>query len=268
MKSIFLLLIVLLVMGFSSTLFCQQAEEPHGEVPTYTIYRTTHTIQVDGRIDEPDWEQAPSVRFCFPWDEVQEEGMQETVARMLWDDTRLYIIYECDDPYLDSQVTEHDGPVYDEDAVEVFLTPNPDDLGSYYGFEMNIKGTVLDYIAGGAGNAWQGEDVLIATTFDGTLNDHADVDRSWILEMAIPFANFRELGGDAPPQDGEMWRLNLNRCKGYRGQFSLWSDTHTSKPSFHQPEYFGQVFFSTAPVSSGTAVESESWSQVKSDFLE
>jgi len=92
------------------------------------------------------------------------------------------------------------------------------------------------------------EGVVIATTHDGTLNDHSDIDQSWILEIAIPLANFRHLGGQIPPQDGDQWRAGLNRTKGYRGQFGLWSDTGTLKADFHRATQFGILTFSTTSV--------------------
>lgn len=88
----------------------------------------------------------------------------------------------------------------------------------------------------------------IATTFNGTLNDHSDTDKGWILEIAIPFDNYRHLGGNIPPADGDLWRLNLNRTRGDKGQFGMWSDSHASKPSFHHSAYFGKAYFSMKEV--------------------
>ena len=192
----------------------------------------------------------------MPWSDLEKEEPQSTTARLLWDDDNLYIIYECVDPYLHSEVTEHDGAVYQEDAVEIFATPNMDVPGNYYGYEMNINGTLLDYIAFRGGKertkaihpSWQNEGVVIATTYDGTLNDHSDTDQSWILEISIPHDNFRHLGGQIPPQNGDQWRAGLNRTKGYQGQFGLWSDTGTPQADFHRATRFGILTFSDAVV--------------------
>ena len=140
--------------------------------------------------------------------------------------------------------------------MEIFATPNMAVPGNYYGYEMNINGTLLDYIAFRGGkertkaihSSWQSEGVVIATTYDGTLNDHSDTDQSWILEIAIPHDNFRHLGGQIPPQDGDQWRAGLNRTKGYQGQFGLWSDTGTPQADFHRANRFGTLVFSAAIV--------------------
>ena len=156
------------------------------ELPTYQVLRTNEGIQVDGRLAEADWQRAAPIAFVMPWSDLEKEAPQSTTARLLWDDDNLYIIYECVDPYLDAEVTAHDGPVYQEDAVEIFATPNAAVPGNYYGYEMNINGTLLDYIAFRGGKertkaihpSWQSEGVVIATTYEGTLNDHSDTDQS------------------------------------------------------------------------------------------
>lgn len=234
----------------------QRVQDPPAEVPSCTVLKASGPIVVDGLLNESDWQQAPTIEFAFPWDDVTAVPAQSTVARMLWDEENLYIIYECVDPYLDSEVTEKDGPVYEEDAVEIFVTPNADDVSAYFGYEMNINGALLDYMAFKGGEErtenihfeWENEGVQIATTHKGTLNDHSDTDEGWILEIAIPMDNFRHLGGTIPPQDGDLWRLNLNRTKGDKGQFSMWSDSHTPVADFHRSLYFGKATFSTKVV--------------------
>ena len=232
--------------------FSERAQDPPTQVPTCQIMRASGPITVDGKADDPAWKKAELIEFIFPWSRIDKgERAQSTVARMLWDDDNLYIVYSCDDPYLDSKVTAHDGPVYEEDAVEIFATPNPDALSAYFGYEMNITPALLDYIAFEAGEeqtkdiqfSWESEGVQLATTYDGTLNDHSDIDVGWILEIAIPFENFRHLGGRIPPREGDLWRLNLNRTKGDRGRFSQWSDTRAENAAFHHSAYFGKAYF-------------------------
>lgn len=247
---------IALVLAAACGAVSQRAQDPPAEVPSYTIMQASGAITVDGVMNEADWQQAPTIDFIFPWDDVSRKPPQSTVARMLWDRQNLYIIYQCVDPYLDSEVTEKDGPVYEEDAVEIFATPNPDNLNAYFGYEMNINGALLDYMAFDAGVKrtenihfeWENEGVQIATTYEGTLNDHSDRDQGWILEMAIPFDNFRHLGAQIPPRDDDLWRLNLNRTKGDKGQFSMWSDSHAPEASFHHSAYFGKATFTTRKV--------------------
>ncbi len=245
------------VPGGSPQMVSSRVQDPPAEVPSYVIPRREGPVVIDGLADDEAWAAAEPIHFIFPWDDVSQANAQTTVARMLYDDDALYIIYDCVDPYLHSEVTERDGPVYNEDAVEIFVAPNADDISTYFGFEMNILGTLLDYVAydGGVERTpsesirfqWRSEGVDIATTYEGTLNDHSDIDEGWVLEIRIPFDNFRHYGARIPPQPGDMWRLNLNRTAGYKGQFSLWSDTHAPRPSFHHSALFGKAYFSHRP---------------------
>ena len=68
------------------------------ELPTYQVLRTNEGIQVDGRLDEADWQNAAPIAFVMPWSDLEKEQPQSTTARLLWDDDNLYIIYECVDP--------------------------------------------------------------------------------------------------------------------------------------------------------------------------
>jgi hypothetical protein len=43
-------------------------------------------------------------------------------------------------------------------------------------------------------------------------------------------------------------RAGLNRNAGHGGQFGLWSDILTAKPSFHHAAYFGELTFSDVVV--------------------
>ena len=42
-------------------------------------------------------------------------------------------------------VTERDGPVSNDDCVEVFIAPDPEQVKSYFNFEINCGGTMLLY---------------------------------------------------------------------------------------------------------------------------
>ena len=96
----------------------ERVQAPPEEIPSYTIKRVNQGIEIDGVVDEVDWERTAPIYFIAPWSDPKKDGRQGTVARMLWDEENLYISYVCDDPYMDAEVTEPDGPVYEEDAVE------------------------------------------------------------------------------------------------------------------------------------------------------
>ncbi len=219
--------------------------------PGYTIYRAGTPITVDGRLDEPAWVAAPDVgAFVFPW---YIDGKQEqTVAKMLWDDTHLYVSYICEDAHIWADHTLRNSDVYDDDCVEVFTAPDPDRPHVYFNIEMNVLSIFLDrFNPKGAGEVvdtgWRAKGLQVSTFIAGTLNDDADTDSYWVLEAAIPFENFAGVAKHTPPAPGDVWNLNLNRLGGKtNAQFSQWRPSRTPEPQFHAPDDFGRVVFSDA----------------------
>ncbi|NER36075.1 MAG: hypothetical protein F6J93_19170 [Oscillatoria sp. SIO1A7] len=218
--------------------------------PSYSILRTNSPMVIDGKLDEPAWTAAPDVgAFKFPW---WEEGKKEqTVAKMLWDDDRLYVFFIVEDAHIWAEQTERDSAVFKDDCVEVFVAPNPEKPLSYFNIEMNVREAFLDQFhpqgPQSSTSEWNGRGIQIATSIVGTLNDDSDTDKYWILEAAIPFSNFANIAQNTPPKPGEIWHLNLNRLGGKTNrQFSQWSPSQTPKPQFHAPQDFGRVTFSAA----------------------
>ncbi len=107
------------------------------DLPSYDIQRTAETIAIDGKLDEAVWKKAKPVGdFHFNWWTSGEK--EKTVAKVLWDDTNLYVGYYCYDKHISANVTRRHGPVSRDDCVEVFVSPNPDKVRNYYGFELNV----------------------------------------------------------------------------------------------------------------------------------
>jgi hypothetical protein len=233
------------------------------DLPEHTIRQTPSAIVVDGHLDEASWQGAiPVAHFVFPW---YESGAKETTqARLLWDRTHLYVAFVAQDEHISAFHEERDESVSRDDCLEVFVAPDPGDVSKYFNFEFNALGTVLDRSPrDGRSKEWNAPGLQVAVKIDGTLNDDSDLDRQWVVELAIPFEVFADYAPRVPPIDGDEWRLNLYRAGGQvDAQYSAWSNTETSTPSFHVPERFGIVRFSEELVLS-TAAPVISWAQVK-----
>ncbi len=228
---------------FLSSLVCGADDRP-----SYTIHHTPCPITIDGRLSEAAWAAVPSVGpFKFSWHTRGEQ--EQTTARLLWDDEYLYVSYVCDDAHISAEFTERDEPVYRDDCVELFTAPNPNRPLDYFNFEMNVRAALLDQHHpegrfSGLKDEWNSSGVKVAARIAGTLNEDRDRDCYWVLEAAIPWSNFAGVAESLPPQPGDVWRLNLNRCGGKTNeQYSQWSSSATPKPDFHVPERFGQVVF-------------------------
>jgi hypothetical protein len=217
------------------------------DLPETTAQWTAARIDIDGELREPAWQQAPAVELIFPW-ESQKGAKQKTRVRILWDDKNLYLGYECEDADITAHYEKRDDPTYNDDAVEAFINPRPEQTDVYFGFEMNARAVMYDYVFFQTRYLFKRlnlEGLMLATKLDGTLNARGDRDKGWSLEVAIPFAELAPLAPNAPPKPGERWTMNLNRWDGVAPErrLSMWSNSQMERPSPHAPKRFGVVRF-------------------------
>lgn len=196
---------------------------------------------IDGHL-EPAWHNAVVVdNFSAPW---HESGpLEETVARLAWDDHALYVVIGGVDANVSAVHSNRDDPVSRDDCVEIFFAPDADSLQHYFHFEFNALGTIFDRSPRNGGSSdWDAAGVRVAVNVAGTLNDSSDTDRGWLAEIAVPFADLAPYA--TVPVPGQRWRLNLYRIgDDSNRQYRAWSDTRTERPQFHIADRFGVVRF-------------------------
>ncbi len=235
------------------------------EVPTYVIHRARSKITIDGRVDEEDWKNSKGAGdFVFGLLEKKTGQEEQTVFKILWDDEYLYFSYVCEDRSLLSIHNDRDGRIYEDDSVEVYITPNIKKPDRHFAFYSNAHAALYDEKFDRNGKriqkknfgrtkknarelSWDSQGVKVAVTIDGTLNNHEDTDRSWSTEMAIPFENFSDASIRLPPRPNDIWKLNPNRhayMPDGSCHYSQWADTLAKTGSFWGPELFGKVIFS------------------------
>jgi hypothetical protein len=217
------------------------------EVKSYRCPKVADPPTIDGRLDDAAWKLAPPVRLVLS--ETGSPAAKKTIARMCWDDSCLYVSFDCEDEDIWGTYTQRDDPVYNEEVVEVFASPACD-LKHY--FELNVSprnvvfdSHVFDPVAGHPSapttSLWNCEGLRTAVCVDGTLDCRTDTDKRWSAELAIPFAGL----GTSTPKPGQRWRLNLYRIdlSPKPVEFQAWSPTLVTPAAFHIPERFGTVFF-------------------------
>ena len=215
-------------------------------VPRYQVKRAATAITIDGKLDDAAWAAAPAVTLQFLW-ESQTGPKQMTRVRLLWDAQALYVGFDADDTDITAQYQQRDDPTYRDDAVEIFINPNPQQEVVYYGFEMNARGVLYDYLNYNSRTLFKRFDatgVKIAISLRGSLNVRTDVDSGWSLEAMIPWPNFEELSR-RPPVAGTVWKANFNRWDGVEPnrRMSIWSDPQNNESWPHVPSRFGEIVF-------------------------
>ena len=117
----------------------------------------------------------------------------KTRAKMLWDDSYLYIGAELEEPHVWATLVKRDTVICRDNDFEVFLDPDGDSH-EYYEFEMNALNTVWDLLlkkpyrdGGPPVDSWNIDGLVTAVHIDGTLNDPRDIDQGWSVEIAFPW---------------------------------------------------------------------------------
>jgi hypothetical protein len=216
-------------------------------IPRYDVKRASSPVTIDGKLDDAAWAGAsPAVTLQFLWDS-QTGAKQETRARVVWDAQAFYVGFDADDADITARFEQRDDPTYMDDAVEIFINPDPKQEALYYGFEMNARGVLYDYLNYNSRTLFKRYDatgVKIGVSLRGTLNNSTDTDKGWSLEAAIPWANFEELSR-RPPVAGTVWKANFNRWDGVRPnrRMSIWSDPQNAESWPHVPSRFGELAF-------------------------
>jgi hypothetical protein len=250
MKKVMLFLLAAALFTLPLTVSTSPEGVPKAALAThhYTIKRTPSPINVDGKLDEPVWKKAEPIKLRV---KNGQEPKQATTAWIVWNDQYIYVAWKCVDTHIWATLKQRDEPLYNEEVVEVFIDPSGD-KDNYLELEVNPLGALWDGYILNRGQtitgilAWNSFEIKWAVFVEGTVNNPADKDTGWSVELALPLKDIYNAPHN-PPRDGDLWRLNLYRIDrpegaGDPGEGSAWSPV--SGRTFHDPDRFGEVIFS------------------------
>ncbi len=169
---------------------------------------------------------------------------QRTTVSATWDDVALTVVFSGDDDVVRATLLEHDAPLWQEDAVEIFLAPSG--VGEYFELEVNPLGTTFDARIVSPDGTRATMRAELDWTCDGLF---AAIQRRSMeggpsrfdVVIRIPFASL-----ECPtPRPGESWRGNLFRIDRHEGgdEFTAWCPTMKTPPDFHVVAAFGVIRF-------------------------
>jgi len=161
---------------------------------------------------------------------------QATKVTLARDSARLRLRFECGDAHPWATITRRDGPLYQEEVVEVFLDPFGD-LECYFEIEVNPLNAVLDLMLRRVKRGWRKE---FSWNCESLETSTSIAEPCWIADLAIPFAALVP----TPPGAGSVWRANflrIDRPPGSPRELSAWSPT--MEKTFHVPSRFGFLEF-------------------------
>ena len=213
---------------------------------TYQCRKTAEIMLVDGLAKEAMWKNLTPVSFVSNTNELLKASSWFKAA---WDNDYLYFYFWMDDKDLTGKMTERDAHLWNEEVMEIFLNAdcNPK---TYYEFEWNPLNTLLDLYVLNPGRSrevirqwwsWDCRGIKSAVKLEGTLNNNADLDKGWALEVAIPFTEIQSAPNN-PPLPGDVWKFDLTRREGTEEKGDLQKSSWLP-PSCHFPLSYGTLIF-------------------------
>lgn len=167
-----------------------------------------------------------------------------TSAAAYYDAEALTFVFSASDDHIVARYFGHDEPLWEHDAVEVFLAPER--LTEYFELEVNPLGTTFDARIESPDGHRGTMRTELGWTCDGlfaAVRREVESSGAMTLETAIrvPFAS---VGG--APAAGAEWRANLFRIDRHPAagdEFTAWQPTMKTPADFHVPSAFGVLRF-------------------------
>jgi hypothetical protein len=250
---------VLLMMFFFVPLSLAEDQMVTRDISFLSIPYTDVPPVLDGDLSDDCWQQAAKVNdFVLTAGEVGDEPQQPTYCRLLYDDSHLYISFQCKEADMENikaacERFDDEDILYD-DRVEVFLDLNHDHR-FYYEMAVNPAGVQFDQ---SGYNRLHGSKTC---DFNPGWNARwraktALAENEWFAEIAIDLTTF----GIDILIPGMTWGFNLARVRQPdieeggeffkrepqgAAEYSAWSLTEDtireSISNFHAPLHFGDL---------------------------
>jgi len=270
----------ILVAGLMIVVSCKGPDQvtfmdPQGVPPMpdpkgYVCYRNSDRIAIDGNLSEASWQEVPWTDYFADIEGSQKpEPRFKTRAKMVWDDSCLYVGAILEEPHLWARLKQRDTIIFYDHDFEVFIDPDGD-THAYYELEVNALGTAWDLLllkpyrdGGPAVFSWDIQGLQVGVNHEGSLNDTSDTDKGWSVEIKLPFSVLKECApGAAYPVAGNQWRINFSRVEWRtlveNGSYAKEINPQTGKPwpednwvwspqgriNMHMPEMWGFIQFS------------------------
>lgn len=229
-------------------------EEKNVDSPAYLVGRTALKPALDGNWEGPVWKDVPALDISHFYETHVSDHRPKTQAKVLFDESGLYIHFRVEDRYVRSIETEYHGKVWEDACVEFFVQPLPD--RGYFNFEINCGGTML--LSYKESPTWKGASLreegqvpwALAKTVEifHTLPEKVEPEITepvvWHVEYHIPFAVFDAYLGERGAPAGQTWCANFYKCaeNNTHPHWASWSRVE-GELNFHKPEYFAPITF-------------------------
>ena len=196
----------------------------------------------------PVWSELPVAKVShFPW--KTSEYRPVTIAQLAYTKEELFVRLESYEKEIRAIYEKLNDPVHTDSCMEFFFNPNPSQDDRYFNFEMNPIGTLHIGIGSNRKDRRHIDEVdpqifqIQTSVTKENIKDYKGP--SWVLEYKIPFEWIQKYYGEIDFQSGHCMKGNFYKCgdKTFHPHFGSWNKIENSKPDFHRPDFFGDLFY-------------------------
>ena len=179
-----------------------------------TAVRTTESITLDGRLEEPAWELAiPAKDFSQRLPAFGAAPTEPTEFRVVYDEDNLYFGVTAFDsgaaPTVINEIVQ-DFNFFNSDVISIVID-SLRDRRSGFGFVVNPAGALYDMQISNDGQ--------LNVDWDGVWDVKVRRDeKAWYAEFAIPFNTLRFSNAE-----DQEWGINMTRAIRAKNEESVWS---------------------------------------------
>lgn len=217
-------------------------------LPRWRVPLAPEPLDDDAVVGLWAWERIPRLPPLFAADGGG-PAVWKTAVRVCRDGFGLAVRFDCADRAAWGTFAERDDPLWQEEAVELFLALGADDPRRYFEFEVSPRGVLFDAKVDNPTSrradlavetAWNCAGIRWGAGSTDLLHESAGEqaeEQDWWAVLVLPWASLA-----APDPLPDLLRANFYRIErppGAPSEFSAWSPTLADPPDFHQPARFG-----------------------------
>lgn len=212
-------------------LLSQAAQDPAVAANTASVPRIEATIELDGKLDEPVWQQAAVLDGFHQYQPVDSRPAEERTAVRVWyaPNAIYFGITAWDKEPAGIRATVADRDNLDtDDRVTIYLDTFNDKRRAFF-FTVNPIGSQEDGVRSEGG--------FTAGSLQGGTTDKSPdylwqskgvvTDSGYVVEIRIPFKSLRY-----PGNGDQTWGIQVTRIVQRTGYQDTWTDTRRANASF------------------------------------
>ncbi len=206
--------------------------------PEINVARCTAAPVMDGRLDDPCWQDAGILNQFYIYGDDQRRQTKTTAVQICCDERWLYLGLNCANPEMDQleqKIFDKEGAIHQDDSLEIFLDPGTDGQ-DYYHYLLSFANMRAERRV-----TLTGRDAGWDTPWRSATGRR---EGGWTAEIAIPMF-LVAAHGRLPQARMNICRNMIQMTLDGVGEKTAVRTVHSSlarvSRSFHEPQAFGYL---------------------------